>query len=38
LSGLSLGETVVTDGQVRLNPGTKVYFHEGTPTGLESMR
>ncbi len=38
LRGLSLGETVVTDGQVRLNPGTKVYFHEGTPTGLESMR
>ncbi|MEJ2009857.1 MAG: efflux RND transporter periplasmic adaptor subunit, partial [Acidobacteriota bacterium] len=26
LKGLSLGETVVTDGQVRLVPGTKVYF------------
>ena len=24
--GLSAGETVVTDGQVRLVPGTKVYF------------
>ncbi len=24
--GLSVGETVVTDGQVRLVPGTKVYF------------
>jgi multidrug efflux system membrane fusion protein len=24
--GLSTGETVVTDGQVRLVPGTKVYF------------
>jgi len=26
LQGLSVGETVVTDGQVRLVPGTKVYF------------
>jgi multidrug efflux system membrane fusion protein len=26
LQGLSAGETVVTDGQVRLVPGTKVYF------------
>jgi multidrug efflux system membrane fusion protein len=26
LQGLSLGEIVVTDGQVRLVPGTKVYF------------
>ena len=26
LAGLSLGETVVTDGQVRLVPGTKVYY------------
>ena len=26
LRGLSTGETVVTDGQVRLVPGTKVYF------------
>ena len=26
LEGLSTGETVVTDGQVRLVPGTKVYF------------
>jgi membrane fusion protein, multidrug efflux system len=26
LQGLSPGETVVTDGQVRLVPGTKVYF------------
>ncbi len=26
LQGLSAGETVVTDGQVRLAPGTKVYF------------
>ena len=26
LEGLSAGETVVTDGQVRLVPGTKVYF------------
>jgi multidrug efflux system membrane fusion protein len=24
--GLSVGETIVTDGQVRLVPGTKVYF------------
>jgi multidrug efflux system membrane fusion protein len=24
--GLAVGETVVTDGQVRLVPGTKVYF------------
>jgi multidrug efflux system membrane fusion protein len=29
LKGLSTGETVVTDGQVRLVPGTKVYFTEG---------
>jgi membrane fusion protein, multidrug efflux system len=29
LRGLSLGETVVTDGQVRLVPGTKVYFTKG---------
>ncbi len=26
LQGLSVGETVVTDGQVSLVPGTKVYF------------
>ena len=29
LSGLSAGETVVTDGQVRLAPGTKVYVAKG---------
>lgn len=29
LHGLSPGETVVTDGQVRLIPGTKVYFTKG---------
>jgi membrane fusion protein, multidrug efflux system len=29
LHGLSPGETVVTDGQVRLIPGTKVYFSKG---------
>lgn len=29
LQGLSAGETVVTDGQVRLVPGTKVYFSTG---------
>jgi len=29
LNGLSPGETVVTDGQVRLIPGTKVYFTKG---------
>ncbi|MGE5327470.1 MAG: efflux RND transporter periplasmic adaptor subunit [Deltaproteobacteria bacterium] len=29
LQGLSAGETVVTDGQVRLVPGTKVYFSQG---------
>lgn len=29
LQGLSAGETVVTDGQVRLVPGTKVYFTKG---------
>ena len=29
LEGLSVGETVVTDGQVRLVPGTKVYFTKG---------
>jgi membrane fusion protein, multidrug efflux system len=29
LQGLSEGETVVTDGQVRLVPGTKVYFTKG---------
>lgn len=29
LQGLSLGETVVTDGQVRLAPGTKVYLAKG---------
>lgn len=29
LQGLSAGETVVTDGQVRLVPGTKVYFVKG---------
>ena len=27
--GLSDGETVVIDGQVRLVPGTKVYFSKG---------
>jgi len=26
VQGLSVGETIVTDGQVRLVPGTKVYF------------
>ena len=26
LKGLSVGETVVTDGQVRLAPGTRVYI------------
>jgi multidrug efflux system membrane fusion protein len=26
LQGLAEGETVVTDGQVRLVPGSKVYF------------
>lgn len=30
LQGLSLGETVVTDGQVRLEPGTKVYVSKGS--------
>ena len=29
LEGLSAGETVVTDGQVRLVPGTKVYLTKG---------
>lgn len=29
LQGLSGGETVVTDGQVRLVPGSKVYFTKG---------
>jgi multidrug efflux system membrane fusion protein len=29
LQGLNPGETVVTDGQVRLVPGTKVYFTKG---------
>jgi multidrug efflux system membrane fusion protein len=29
LQGLSEGETVVIDGQVRLVPGTKVYFTKG---------
>jgi multidrug efflux system membrane fusion protein len=29
LQGLSVGETVVIDGQVRLVPGTKVYFTKG---------
>ncbi len=29
LQGLAAGETVVTDGQVRLVPGTKVYFTKG---------
>ena len=29
LRGLSLGETVVTDGQVRLVPGTKIYVNKG---------
>jgi multidrug efflux system membrane fusion protein len=29
VEGLSVGETVVTDGQVRLVPGTKVYFSKG---------
>jgi multidrug efflux system membrane fusion protein len=29
LQGLSEGETVVTDGQVRLVPGTKVYLSKG---------
>lgn len=30
LQGLSEGETVVTDGQVRLVPGTKVYISKGS--------
>ncbi|MGH7969302.1 MAG: efflux RND transporter periplasmic adaptor subunit, partial [Limisphaerales bacterium] len=29
LKGLEVGETVVTDGQVRLVPGTKVYLSKG---------
>jgi membrane fusion protein, multidrug efflux system len=29
LQGLSEGETVVTDGQVRLVPGSKVYIAKG---------
>jgi len=29
LEGLTAGETIVTDGQVRLVPGTKVYFTKG---------
>jgi membrane fusion protein, multidrug efflux system len=29
LNGLSPGENVVTDGQVRLIPGTKIYFAKG---------
>ncbi|HVA93672.1 MAG TPA: efflux RND transporter periplasmic adaptor subunit [Candidatus Dormibacteraeota bacterium] len=29
LQGLTGGETVVTDGQIRLVPGTKVYFAKG---------
>lgn len=29
LQGLSAGETVVTDGQLRLAPGVKVYFAKG---------
>ncbi len=29
LHGLTVGENVVTDGQVRLVPGTKVYFTKG---------
>ena len=29
LKGLSVGETVVTDGQLRLAPGIKVYFTKG---------
>lgn len=29
VEGLSAGETVVTDGQVRLVPGSKVYFTKG---------
>jgi multidrug efflux system membrane fusion protein len=37
--GLSIGETVVTDGQVRLVRGTKVYFSKGlaTPQSHESL-
>jgi hypothetical protein len=27
--GLTQGETIVTDGQVRLAPGAKVYFTKG---------
>jgi multidrug efflux system membrane fusion protein len=35
LHGLSPGETVVTDGQVRLAPGTKIYFaNESNHTGM----
>ena len=29
VDGLSEGQTVVTDGQIRLAPGTKVYFTKG---------
>jgi multidrug efflux system membrane fusion protein len=29
VQGLSVGQTVVTDGQVRLVPGSKVYFAKG---------
>jgi multidrug efflux system membrane fusion protein len=39
LQGLTAGETVVTDGQVRLVPGTKVYFTKSLmkPDSHESL-
>jgi len=30
-TGVKPGETVVTDGQLRLNPGTRVSIKNGTP-------
>ncbi|MGH9141599.1 MAG: efflux RND transporter periplasmic adaptor subunit [Vicinamibacterales bacterium] len=35
-SGLAPGETVVTDGQLRLNPGTKVSIKNGQPAKVTS--
>ncbi len=35
-SGLAVGETVVTDGQLRLNPGTKVSIKNGQPAKATS--
>jgi multidrug efflux system membrane fusion protein len=37
LKGLSTGETVVTDGQVRLVPGTKVYFTKTLSPGRSNQ-